>query len=193
MQIVNFSLELYSKLRCWKPEYSRVVLTHVGSQIFRYKESARRNLVLFWPRLCEAGMEILENNHAWAYQADGEPLRNTSLEDILGLELLFRAHTHGPQPILIPRALTETTFSKSNVRSLPSQLQLEQQTHTVLCQRQKTQTLTSYLHTQTKSAFPTVHVYHFISSTFKLMSTCFSTMYVFLYHFCSCPSISPSL
>lgn len=65
-------------------------------------------------------MEILEDNHAWAYQADGEPLRNTNVEAILGPELLFRAHTHGPQPIIIPRALTETTFFKSNIRSLLS-------------------------------------------------------------------------
>lgn len=65
-------------------------------------------------------MEILENNDAWAYQADGEPLRNTKLEDILGLEFLFRAHIHGPQPIIIPRALTETTFSESNIKSLLS-------------------------------------------------------------------------
>lgn len=174
MQIVNFALELDSKLRCWKPEYSRAVLTHVGSQIFRYKESARRDLVLFWPRLCETGMAILENNHAWAYQADGGPLRSTNVEDILGLELLFRARTHGPQPIIIPRTLTETTFSKSNIRSLLS-LQLEQQTHTILCQRQKSQSPTSHLHIQAKSAFSTVQVFHLISSAFKLMSTSFST------------------
>lgn len=120
MQIVNFSLELDSKLRCWKPEYSRVVLTHVGTQICRYKESARRDLVLFWPRLCETGMEILENNYTWAFQADGEPLRNTNVEDILRLEFLFRAHTHGPQPIIIPSTLTENTFSESDIKSLLS-------------------------------------------------------------------------
>lgn len=34
MKTVDFSLGLYSKQRCWKPEYSRVVLTHAGSQIF---------------------------------------------------------------------------------------------------------------------------------------------------------------
>lgn len=65
-------------------------------------------------------MEILENNHAWAYQREGESLRNTNVEDILGLELLFRTHTHGSQPIIIPTALTETTSSKSNTRSLLS-------------------------------------------------------------------------
>lgn len=82
-------------------------------------------------------MEI-ENNHTWASQEGGEPLRNTNPEDNLGLELLFRANSHGPQPIITPRALPETTFSISNTISLFSKLQLEKWIHTVLSEREVT-------------------------------------------------------
>lgn len=83
-------------------------------------------------------MEMLENNRAWATQEGGEALRNTNREYILGLELLFRANSHGPQPIIIPRVLPEIIFSLSNIISLFSKLQLEQRTHTVLCQTEVT-------------------------------------------------------
>lgn len=128
-------------------------------------------------------MEMVENDHAWAPQEGGKSLRNTDLENILGLELIIRANTHGPQPIIIPRALPESTFSISNIRSLFSKLLLEQWTHTVLCQRQKSQSPISQLHLQIKSALSTDRVSHSISSTFALMSTCFSTTHLFLYHF----------
>lgn len=126
---------------------------------------------------------MLENTRAWASQEGGKPLRNTDLENIVGLELIFRAKTHGPQPIIIPRALPESTFSISNIRSPFSKLLLEQWTHTVLYQRQKSQSPISHLHLQIKSALSTDRVFHFISSTFVLMSTCFSTTHLFLYNF----------